>query len=134
MLFIISSILMVFGIIYAIIKREPWLIIVGTLAMVATFFTAQYEEPDYRKELSKVPVESVIHIVKSNEYKVIYDYGSFEETSTFKSKDLNIIDSNQKNITEYNRHFTDHWIFPWDRSERGVSTLRFPLPDIEKVE
>lgn len=134
MLFIISSILLVFGIIYAIVKREPWLIIVGTLAMMATFFTAQYEEPDYRKELSKVPVESVVYVAKSNEYMVRYDYGAFEETATYKSADLNIIDSKQKNITEYNRHFTDHWIFPWDRTERGVSTLRYPLPDIEKVE
>lgn len=134
MLFIVSSILLICGIIYAIVNREPWPIIVGILALMGTFIAAQYEEPDYREELSKVPVESVVHVTKANEFMVRYDYGLFEETATFKSTDVNIIDSNQKNITEYNRHYTDHWIFPWDRTERGVSTLRFPLTEIEKVE
>ena len=134
MLFIISSIILIFGIIYAIVRKESWPIIVGILALMATFITAQYEDPDYREELSKVPVESVVYVAESNEYVVKYDYGLYEETVTFKSTDVNIVDSDQKNITEYNRHFTDHWIFPWDRTERGVSTLRFPLSDIEKVE
>lgn len=134
MLFIVSSILLISGIIYAIVNREPWPIIVGILALMATFIVAQYEDPDYREELSKVPVEAVVHVSKNNEFMVRYNYGMFEETVTFKSTNVNIIDSNQKNITEYNRHYTDHWVFPWDRTERGVSTLRFPLNEVEKVE
>lgn len=134
MLLIISCALLIGAIIYAVKYKETWPVIIGILAVMVTLVLAHYEEPDYRKELSKVPVDTVVYDSENDEYIVLENYGNFHVTETYKAKDLNIIDSDQRNFAEFVRYHTDHWIIPWDREERGVSTLRFPLGDVENIE